>query len=327
MVHGAAVADQPGIDTLRPMQRQFFPLACNRDSSPKEDAVPDPSTTTTATKPRRVRQRALRDLTSYPKVIRNAFIVGLVVAFAIWMFNPFNLKAHVSGGRLINDFMLVVPVVIASIAIEIEHCRRWGYTRALARMPGAVFFGIVWVAFALLGYLVGQQPAFLVLDSLTPTGYQPAYAVRVTVAIVAAVSSLGGVALIWLLRTWLSERRRLRGPQLFAEVAEIFAGVLSMLNRIVHLFTGLVYVAGGVLMLMGLKLGSDSLSALVSTYIPYWMQTAAAVAGVVAACFFLAKGFQRLLRAASLRPGAMPGPHGSAYTATASDLRRAGILH
>ena len=275
--------------------------------------------------PRRVRQRAPHEPVSYLTTVRNAFGLGLVAAFALWAVNPANLRARIPHGGLVNDFIFLVPIIITGLAIEIEHCRRWGFGAA-GRWPAALFFGLLWMALAVLGYMVGQEPALFVLDSLTGVGRQAPYGVRVTVAIVAGISGIGGAALVWLLRTWISERRRMRGPQLFAEIGEIFGGVLSALNRTVHLFTGLVYLAGGVLMLMGLKVGGDVLSDYVSAYIPYWMQTAGVIAGVVAACAFLAKGFQRLLRAASLKPGAMTGPHGSAYTATASDLRRAGIL-
>jgi hypothetical protein len=276
--------------------------------------------------PQRARPLAPREPKPYRLVIRDAFGVGLVVGIASWSIDLANVRALVPTGGLINDFIFVVPVVVAGIAIEAEHCRRWGYTRSSTRFAGAMLVGLFWIALALGGYLVGQQPAFIALENLTSAGQPPAYAVRVTVAAIAVGSSLAGVVLVWLLRIRISERRRMYGPQIFAEAAEIFEAVLSVLNRIVHLFTGLVCVAGGILVLMGLQLGSGYLSELASAYVPPWMQTVGVITGVVAACFFLAKGFQRLLRAASLKPGAMTGPHGSAYTATASDLRRAGIL-
>jgi len=277
--------------------------------------------------PRRARQTAPREPTPYRKVIRGALGLGFVAAFVCWTVNPLNLRAHVFSGALVNDFLFVVPVIVASVAIEVEHCRRWGYLGSAARLPGVLFTGLFWVVTATLGYMAGQQPAFLLLGSLRGVPQLVGQSVQVTVAVTAIVGSLGGAALVWWLRIWLSERRRMRGVQLFAEFAEIFAGFVGVLNRTVQLFTALVYIGGGALVLMGLKLGANVFSDLISSYIPYWMQTVATVAGVIAAFLLFAKGLQRLTRAINIRPSAISGPHGAAYTATAADLRRAGILH
>ena len=273
---------------------------------------------------RQVLQPAPYEPSSYVRIIRNVFGLGLIAAVACWALNPFNLRASFSHGELINDFLIVVPVVLASIAIEIEHCRRWGFRGTLGRLPGLVLSGLVWAVLAVAGYLAGQQPAFFVLNILADAGEPVTYPVRVTVAIIAVITSLGGAALVWTFRIWISERRRMRGPQLLAETAEIFSAVLGMLNRVVHLFTGLVYVAGGVLILMSLSGGL--FSAFARSYIPPWMETIAIVSGVVDGFYCFAVGTERLVRAANLRPDAITGPHGSAYTATAADLRRAGIL-
>ena len=273
---------------------------------------------------RQVLQPAPYEPSSYVRIIRNVFGLGLIAAVACWALNPFNLRASFSHGELINDFLIVVPVVLASIAIEIEHCRRWGFRGMPSRLPGLVLSGFVWVVLAVAGYLAGQQPAFFVLNILADAGEPVTYPVRVTVAIIAVITSLGGAALVWTFRIWISERRRMRGPQLLAETAEIFSAVLGMLNRVVHLFTGLVYVAGGVLILMSLSGGL--FSAFARSYIPPWMETIAIVSGVVDGFYCFAVGTERLARAANLQPDAVTGPHGSAYTATAADLRRAGIL-
>jgi hypothetical protein len=273
---------------------------------------------------RHARQSASYEPSSYVRIIRNVFGLGLIAAVACWALNPFNLRASFSHGELINDFLIVVPVVLASIAIEIEHCRRWGLTGISSQLPGLVLSGFIWVMLAIAGYLAGQQPAFFVLNILADAGEPVSYPVRVTVAIIAVITSLGGAALVWTFRIWISERRRMRGPQLVAETAEVFSAVLGMLNRVVHLFTGLVYMAGGVLILTSLSGGF--FGAFMRSYIPAWMETIAIVSGVVAGFYCFAKGTERLVRAANLRPDAITGPHGSVYTATAADLRRAGVL-
>jgi hypothetical protein len=253
------------------------------------------------------------------KVIRLGFVIGFVAGFLGWRAGLIGIDAF----SVLSPLFVAITgsVVGASVAIEIEHAKRWAYPHWWSILFHA---SPLWILAAFVAPLLGAAVVALFLNStdgdITRLSYEAALALKIS----AAVLGLAAGAVVWRWRVWISERRLVQGPQFFAEVTDAFAAMLNVLNRVVHLFTGLAYLAAGAVVLLGLRVYGWAF--LQSGLLTAWSQTIAVVAVIVGACFCFANGFQRLVRAISVRPSATIGPHGSAYTATAADLRRAGIL-